>query len=123
MSWCSRIQCWAAIRKPPVPAAGSWITSPSRGCITATIASISGRGVKYCPAPDFFSSAFFCSNPSYRSPRPSWRALYQSSLSISSTSLFSVTGLRMKEVALAKISCTSSELPLLELPSSSSSSL
>jgi len=49
--------------------------------------SISGRGVKYCPAPDFFSLAFFSSRPSYRSPRPSWRALYQSSLSISATSV------------------------------------
>ena len=27
-------------------------------------ASINGRGVKYCPAPDFFSAAFFSSRPS-----------------------------------------------------------
>jgi hypothetical protein len=29
-----------------------------------TIASMSGRGVKYWPAPDFFSLAFFSSSPS-----------------------------------------------------------
>ena len=66
-----------------MPAAGSWITSSSVGFISATMLSISGRGVKYWPAPDFFSSAFFSSSPSYRSPRPSCRALYQSSSSIS----------------------------------------
>ena len=29
-----------------------------------TMQSINGRGVKYCPAPDFFSLAFFSSRPS-----------------------------------------------------------
>jgi hypothetical protein len=37
---------------------------PGSGRITSTIARISGRGVKYWPAPDFTSSAFFSSSPS-----------------------------------------------------------
>jgi hypothetical protein len=49
---------------PAVPAAGSWITSPGCGFVRRTMQSISGRGVKYCPAPDFFSAAFFSSRPS-----------------------------------------------------------
>ena len=89
-----------------MPAAGSWMMSSKPGFMTATIASISGRGVKYCPAPDFFSFAFFSSRPSYRSPSPSWRALYQSSLSISATSVDSVAGFLMNELAFPKISCT-----------------
>ena len=60
----SLIQRSATMRKPPVPAAGSWITSPGCGFTQATIASISGRGVKYCPAPLFCSVAFFSSSPS-----------------------------------------------------------
>lgn len=51
-------------RAVEVPAAGSWITSCKVGFITATMLSISGRGVKYWPAPDFFSLAFFSSKPS-----------------------------------------------------------
>ena len=47
---------------------------------------ITARVVKYCPAPDFFSPAFFSSSPSYRSPRPSDLAEYQSSWSMDSTS-------------------------------------
>ncbi len=47
-----------------MPQAGSQIVSPAAGCITSTIAWISGRGVKYWPAPDFVSSAFFWSRPS-----------------------------------------------------------
>ncbi len=37
---------------------------PGCGATTSTIAAMSGRGVKYWPAPPFTSSAFFCSNPS-----------------------------------------------------------
>ena len=37
---------------------------PAAGAITSTIAAMSGRGVKYWPAPPFTSSAFFCSKPS-----------------------------------------------------------
>ena len=54
---------WAASRKPPVPQAGSQIVIPGSGRITSTIARISGRGVKYWPAPDFTSSAFLCKQP------------------------------------------------------------
>ncbi len=54
----------AASRKPAVPHAGSQIVIPGSGRITSTIALISGRGVKYWPAPVFTSSAFFWSSPS-----------------------------------------------------------
>jgi hypothetical protein len=37
---------------------------PGAGRITSTIAWISGRGVKYCPAPPFTSAAFFSNRPS-----------------------------------------------------------
>ena len=37
---------------------------PRRGCITSTMALISARGVKYCPAPDLMSWAFFSGRPS-----------------------------------------------------------
>ena len=47
-----------------MPAAGSCTISPACGFIRRTMQSISGRGVKYCPAPDFFSAAFFSSRPS-----------------------------------------------------------
>jgi len=33
--------------------AESMLVSPGRGATHATIASMSGRGVNYCPAPDF----------------------------------------------------------------------
>jgi hypothetical protein len=49
---------------PPGPAAGSCTTSPGCGLIIRTMQSISLRGVKYWPAPDFLSSAFFCNRPS-----------------------------------------------------------
>ena len=49
----------AATRKPAVPAAGSWIVSPGWGLIQRTMLLIKGRGVKYCPAPDLVSLAFF----------------------------------------------------------------
>ena len=52
-----------ATRKPPVPAAGSCTISPGCGLSTRTTQSIKGRGVKYCPAPDFFSPAFFWRSP------------------------------------------------------------
>ena len=47
-----------------MPAAGSQSVLPGAGCMTSTIARISARGVKYCPAPDLTSSAFFASRPS-----------------------------------------------------------
>jgi hypothetical protein len=34
------------------------------GFIKRTMQLIKGRGVKYCPAPDFFSAAFFSNSPS-----------------------------------------------------------
>lgn len=58
-------------------------------------------GAKYWPAPLFFSLALRSSRPSYRSPRSSRCTLYQSSLSISTTSLDKVAGLVMKVLALA----------------------
>ena len=75
---------------------------PASASSRATMQSISGRGVKYWPAPDFFSFAFFSSRPSYRSPRPSWRALYQSSLSISATSVDRVAGFLMKRAGVGE---------------------
>ena len=47
-----------------MPAAGSCTISPGCGFIRRTMQSISGRGVKYWPAPDFLSAAFFSSSPS-----------------------------------------------------------
>lgn len=44
--------------------AGSQMVSPGLGRTTSTMALISGRGVKYCPAPDLVSWAFFSSKPS-----------------------------------------------------------
>ena len=73
---------WAAIIKPNVPQAGSLHLSPTCGFISFVITSIKTRGVKYWPAPDFFSLAFISSNPSYRFPSPSSLAEYQSRLSI-----------------------------------------
>lgn len=56
------VRCsYAAKKKPPVPQAGSQIVIPGVGRMTSTIARISGLGVKYWPAPDFVSSAFFWS--------------------------------------------------------------
>ena len=37
---------------------------PASAACTSTMALISARGVKYWPAPDFTSSAFFASSPS-----------------------------------------------------------
>ncbi len=42
---------------PPVPQAGSQMVVPGPGRIASTMASISGRGVKYCPAPLFTSAS------------------------------------------------------------------
>ena len=61
----------ASIKKPAVPAAGSCIISRGCGCNNLTMVSINGRGVKYWPAPDLVSLAFFCNNPSYMSPKSS----------------------------------------------------
>ncbi len=91
----------AAIKNPAVPAAGSCTSSPACGFTRWTIESISGRGVKYCPAPDFTSLAFFSRSPSYRSPRPSVRAEYQSSSSMDSTSFFRFFGTLIEVEALA----------------------
>ncbi|CAN5477954.1 hypothetical protein BH09MYX1_BH09MYX1_37550 [soil metagenome] len=92
-----------------MPTAGSCTSSPGCGFVSATIASMSGRGVKYCPAPLFVSSAFFSSKPSYRSPRPSDLALYQSSASIDSTTMRKFRGCRNDVLAFAKIACTRPE--------------
>jgi hypothetical protein len=54
----------AANRKPPVPRAGSTTLSPGSGRTQSTMASMSDRGVKYCPAPDLMSSAPFASSSS-----------------------------------------------------------
>src|ERR1700694_4010454 len=72
------------------------MVSPGWGFPRRIMQSIRGRGVKYCPAPDFFSAAFFSSRPSYRLPRPSSRAENQSSLSIASVSDFRLVGLRRR---------------------------
>jgi hypothetical protein len=55
------------------------------GRITSTMAAIKGRGVKYCPAPPFTSSAFFWSSPSYASPFTSAESDDHCSLSMRST--------------------------------------
>ena len=65
------------------------------------MASISGRGVKYWPAPDFFSLAFFSSKPFVQVAQALSLALYQSSLSISLTSFDRLLGSSMKVWALA----------------------
>ena len=58
------------MRRQQKPARGSQIVNarpasePGCGATTSTIAVMSGRGVKYWPAPPFTSSAFFCSSPS-----------------------------------------------------------
>ena len=49
---------------PPLPQQGSATVFMGSGRIHSTMAWISGRGVKYWPAPLFTSSAFFCSRPS-----------------------------------------------------------
>jgi hypothetical protein len=54
----------AARRKPPVPHAGSEICIIGLGRITSTLARMTGRGVKYCPAPPLTSSAFLARSPS-----------------------------------------------------------
>ena len=54
-------------RKQPEESAGSAGRITARmsgvGCITSTIAEISGLGVKYWPAPDLVSAAFRSSRP------------------------------------------------------------
>ena len=47
-----------------MPQAGSQIVSRGEGLTASTMALISGRGVKYWPAPPFTSCAFFSSSPS-----------------------------------------------------------
>ena len=54
----------AESRNPPVPQAGSTTVSSGVGRIASTMAWISGRGVKYCPAPDFTSVAERCNRAS-----------------------------------------------------------
>ena len=61
---CSATWLCAANRKPPVPQAGSQMVSPGLGAMQSTMAWISGRGVKYWPAPLLVSCAFFSSRPS-----------------------------------------------------------
>ena len=47
-----------------MPHAGSQMRRSGDGCITSTIAAISALGLKYWPAPDLVSAAFFSSKPS-----------------------------------------------------------
>ena len=54
-----RTYCAEAIIKPKVPQAGSLQSSPACALIHFTMTSSKGRGVKYCPAPDFFRWHFF----------------------------------------------------------------
>ena len=64
---------------------------------------ISGRGVKYWPAPDFFSPALRSSRPSYRSPSPSSLALNQSpTLAALADDEFFLAGSGMAEVFYAR---------------------
>jgi hypothetical protein len=44
-------------QEAPVPQAGSMIRSPGAGCTQSTMAWMSGRGVKYWPAPSLTSWA------------------------------------------------------------------
>ena len=70
----------------------------------STIAWISARGVKYCPAPDLMSSAPLLSSSSYASPLMSTPAADQFSLSIRSTMRrLSLAGSWMRFCALRKI--------------------
>jgi hypothetical protein len=48
----------------PSCARGRVLHSPACGFTSRTMQSIRGRGVKYCPSPDFLSEAFFSSSPS-----------------------------------------------------------
>jgi hypothetical protein len=74
------------------------------GSTQSTIAWISGRGVKYCPAPDLMSSAPLLSSSSYASPLMSTPAADQFSASIrSTTSLLSLAGSWMRFCALRKM--------------------
>ena len=91
----------AAIIKPNVPQAGSLHSSPGCGSINSVITSIKTLGVKYCPAPDFFSFAFFSKSPSYRLPRPSSFALYQSRASMLVIIFFRFAGSSILERAPA----------------------
>ena len=47
-----------------LPQAGSAMGFPGSGRTHSTMARIRARGVTYCPAPDFVSSAFLSSRPS-----------------------------------------------------------
>ena len=47
-----------------MPQAGSAMVCPGCGAMTSVIAQVMARGVKYWPAPDFVSAAFFSSRPS-----------------------------------------------------------
>ena len=63
---------------------------PACGFIRRMMQSIRGRGVKYCPAPDFLSSAFFSAGPHRDCPGLPRRAENQSSWSIFDVSVFEV---------------------------------
>ncbi len=80
---------------------------PCRGPSAArqsTIAWISARGVKYCPAPDLMSSAPLDSSSSYASPLMSVPVADQFSLSMRSTmSRLSLAGSWIRFCALRKI--------------------
>jgi hypothetical protein len=76
--------------------------------------------VKYWPAPDFFSAAFFSSRPSYRLPRPSSRAKNQSSLSMAVVRALRFAGLRSFVLASAKMARMVGSRVFLVSPRSSS---
>ena len=84
---------WQARKKPPLPQQGSATDFPGSGRTQATIALMSGRGVKYCPAPLLISSAFFCKRPSYISPLTSEDMDTQVSLSIICTTRYRIATL------------------------------
>jgi hypothetical protein len=73
------------------------------GSMTVTIASISGRGVKYCPAPDFSSCALRSRSHSYIAPFTSMPSPSQFLPSISPTSRRSLAGSWISFWAFKKI--------------------
>ncbi|KAF5056552.1 hypothetical protein DSECCO2_366250 [anaerobic digester metagenome] len=69
-----------------------------------TIAWISTRGVKYCPAPFFPSLAAFSSSPSNAAPFTSTSRAVHSVWSTSPISRFRLTGFAKRFCACAKMS-------------------
>ncbi len=73
------------------------------GFITETMAWMSGRGVKYWPAPFLPSLAAFSSRPSNAAPFTSTSIADQSSSSIMAMTRLRLTGLLKRGVACAKM--------------------